>query len=115
MILPLKQIERHGLIQLIGFVISNNLISKSTDLTMSQLESLKEDLLKNANKDLIGFQVVGTHDDMPPKECFSFQVYSLEACMEFILNPENGGQSKWRLIPITEDTIEDPTIMEGSI
>lgn len=54
----------------------------------------------------IGYQVVDNSGDYP-EGMFSFQVFSLNIALKV----QNQDKRRWRLLPIYEGDVEDPTIM----
>jgi len=54
---------------------------------------------------LLGFQVADMNGEYP-EDYYSFEVLPLETCLVILLKD----QTRWRLIPIFEGDIEEPTI-----
>jgi len=63
--------------------------------------------MKTKMKEPIGYQVVDSNGDSPAG-MWSWEVYPLKTCLEAQAKDEK----RWRLLPIYEDTIEEPTIFD---
>jgi hypothetical protein len=57
----------------------------------------------------IGYQVVDSNGDMP-EGMWSFEIYPLDACLRMAQTDKQ----RWRLLPIYEGDIEEPTMCNGS-
>jgi hypothetical protein len=59
----------------------------------------------------IGWQIVATETDDPPESMVSYEIYSLEFCLKW-LQAESRNRASWRLLPIWEGDVEEPSFPE---
>lgn len=96
----------------LGNVLEPDLIMSKWDMETSisviKKQYSEEFKLKMGTK-LLGYQVVNENNELHPKMNGSFCVYSSEQARKMI--DDQNMYNKWRLLPIYEGDIEDPTIM----
>lgn len=65
-------------------------------------------------KKLVGFQIVDLRDN-PPKDQPTYNIYPLRWCLKWIVDNRvvDGREVLWRLIPILEGDVEEPSFPHG--
>ena len=58
-----------------------------------------------------GWQIVATETDSPPEGMTTFELYSLEFCLGWLLAMDD--RIKWRLLPIWEGDVEEPILIHS--
>jgi len=56
-----------------------------------------------------GWQIVHRETDNPPEGFLTFELYSLEYCLEW-LSTQGEDRGLWRLLPCMEGDVEEPTL-----
>lgn len=56
--------------------------------------------------ELIGWQIVGAYTDNPPTGMATFEVYTLDDVLRWLVQQPN--RANWRLLPVYEGDVEEP-------